>query len=143
MGLLDFGRKFINGLPIVGGVASNLWGDPSQEGVQKAFGQARHDMAVNRSDMMDARMNAMNQSAMAFGPRNQMLGQMMGGQGPAMDMSQMLQNPMPQQMQSRIREAAFGPGGPPGAPPPMAPGPRNDVGGAFTGVGAQNPYRRQ
>lgn len=143
MSIFDFGRKFINGLPLVGGITSNLWGDPSQEAVQKAYGQAQHEQALNRSDMMDARMNAMNQGAMAFGPRNQMLGQMMGQQGPAMDLGPMLQNPMPQQMQSRIRDAAFGPQGAPGAAPPMAGGPRNDVGGAFTGVGAQNPYRRQ
>lgn len=141
MGLLDFGRKFINGLPIVGGITSNIWGDPSQEGVQDAFKKSQHEQAMNRSDMMDARMNAMNQGAMAFGPRNQMLGQMMGQQGPAMNLDPMLQNPMPQQMQSRIREAAFGSNGPPGAPPPMAGGNRNDVGKPFTGAGPQNPYR--
>lgn len=129
MSFLDFGRKFINSLPGLGGVTTALWGDPSQEAVQKAFGQSREEMAKNRSDMMDARMNAMNQGAMAFGPRNQMLGQMMGQQGPLMDLGPMLQNPMPAQMQSRIREAAFGPGAaPPNAPPPMANTYRNDVG---------------
>ncbi len=138
MGLFDFGRKFINGLPIVGGVTSNLWGDPSQEGVQQAFEDAQRQMQMQRSNQMDGRMNAMQQGALAFGPRNQMLGQMMGQQGPAMNLDPMLQNPMPQQQQNDIRTAAFG-----SAPPTTAPGggPAN-VGGAFTGTGPQNPYRR-
>ncbi len=133
MGLLDFGRKFINGLPIVGGITSNIWGDPSQEAVQDAFKQTQEQQAKQRAYSMDARMNAMNQGALAFGPRNQMLGQMMGQQGPAMDLGPMLQNPMGQQQQTDIRTAAFGKAPPPGAPPPMA-GPgqfRNDVGGPY------------
>jgi len=109
MGIFDFGRRFINGLPIVGGITSNLWGDPGQENMQQAFAQAQQEMAKNRAYQMDGRMNAMNQSALAFGPRNDMLGQMMGKQGPAMDMAPMLQNPMPQQQQQDIRDAAFGP----------------------------------
>lgn len=113
MGIFDFGRKFINSLPIVGGITSNLWGDPGQEDMQAAFGQARQEQALNRAFNMDARMNAMNQSALAFGPRNQMLGQMMGQQGPAMDMAPMLQNPMSQAQQQHIRQAAFG-SAPPG-----------------------------
>lgn len=113
MGLFDFGRKFINGLPVVGGVTTNLWGDPSQEAVQRAFGQVRQDMDRQRAFNMDARMNAMNQGALAFGPRNEMLGQMMGKQGPAMDLAPMLQNPMPYQQQQSIRQAAFG-NAPPG-----------------------------
>lgn len=120
MGLFDFGRKFINGLPIVGGITSNLWGDPSQEAMQQAFGDARRDMAQNREFNMDGRMNAMNQAALAFGPRNQMLGQMMGQQGPAMDLTPMLQNPMSSAHQQSIRDAAFGQGRqpPPGGAPP-------------------------
>lgn len=145
MGFLDFGRKFINSLPGVGGVTSALWGDPSQEGVQQAYQQAQEMLKGQRSNMMDARMNAMNQGALAFGPRNEMLGQMMGQQGPnaqAMDLNPLMQNPMPQNMQQDIRTAAFGSAPPTNAPPgyggqPQAPG------GAFTGVGQQNPYRRQ
>jgi hypothetical protein len=135
MGFFDFGRKFINGLPGVGGITSNLWGDPSQEGVQDAYKKAQQEQAMQRMNMMDSRMNAMNQGALAFGPRNQMLGQMMGQQGPAMDMTQMLQNPMSQGMQNGIRQAAFGTAPPndgrpvggqfvppnPNSPPPMPP----------------------
>ncbi len=133
MGFFDFGRRFINGLPVVGGITSSLWGDPSQEAHQKSFDQAQGMLSQQRANMMDTRMNAMNQGALAFGPRNEMLGQMMGQQGPAFDLAPMMQNPMPQNMQNDIRTAAFG------SPPP------NDgrsVGGAFTGVGQQNPYRR-
>ena len=113
MGLFDFGRKFINGLPIVGGITSNLWGDPGQEAMQQAFGDARQQLKADRAYNMEGRTNAMNQAALAFGPRNQMLGQMMGQQGPAMDLAPMLKNPMPYQQQQDIRQAAFG-SAPPG-----------------------------
>lgn len=134
LGASDKGRGFVNSLPVVGGLTSQLWGDPSQEAVQQAYREAQQQLAKQRAYQMDARMNAMNQSAMAFGPRNEMLGQMMGKQGPLMDLGPMLQNPMPQGMQSDIQKAAFGTA-PPSVPPPMAQG-------AFSGVGQQNPYRR-
>lgn len=110
MGLFDFGRKFINSMPLMGGITSNIWGDPNQEAHQRSFDEAQKLMAKQRAYMMDGRMNAMNQSALAFGPRNQMLGEMMGkGQGQnAMDLAPMLQNPMTQQHQTDIRQAAFG-----------------------------------
>ncbi len=142
MGFFDWGRQFLNNLP-GGGVLSNLWGDPSQEAHQKSFDQAQQQMAQNRAFMMDGRMNAMNQGALAFGPRNQMLGEMMG-KGPnsqAMDLAPMLQNPMSDQHQSSIRQAAFGSAPPTNAPPGMG-GQPGAPGGAFTGVGQQNPYRR-
>jgi hypothetical protein len=137
-------RKFINSLPGIGGLTSSLWGDPSQEGVQQAYAQALEELKKNRSNMMDSRMNAMNQGALAFGPRNQMLGEMMG-KGPgqnAMDLAPMLQNPMPMNMQNDIRQQAFG-STPPMNAPPMAGGQPTPPGGAFTGVGPQNPFRRQ
>lgn len=118
MSFFDFGRRFINGLPGVGGIMSNLWGDPGQEGVQQAFEQAQEQMRMQRANQMQGRMNAMNQAALAFGPRNDMLGQMMGQQGPAMNLAPMLQNPMPMNQQNSIREAAFG-SAPPSQPPPM------------------------
>lgn len=144
MGFFDFGRNFINSLPGIGGITANLWGDPSQEGVQKSFDQAQQQMAMQRSNMMDARMNAMNQGALAFGPRNQMLGQMMGQQGPdaqAMNLQPMLQNPMSPGMQGDIRQQAFGSAPPTNAPPGYGGGAAPSS-GAFSGVGQQNPYRR-
>ncbi len=110
MGFFDFGRKFINGLPIVGGITSNLWGDPSQEGVQDAYQKAQEEQAKQRAYMMDARMNAMGLGMQAFGPRNEMLGEMMG-KGPgqnAMDLNKMAINPMSSAQQQDIRNAAFG-----------------------------------
>lgn len=144
MGFLDFGRSFINSLPGVGGITSSLWGDPSQEAHQKSYERAQQMLAQQRSNMMDSRMNAMNQGALAFGPRNQMLGQMMGQQGPnaqAMDLAPMLQNPMSPSMQGDIRQAAFGSAPPQNAPPGYGGGPAQ-TSGAFSGVGPQNPYRR-
>lgn len=142
MGFLDFGRQFLNNLP-GGSVLSNLWGDPSQEAHQRSFEEAQRMMEQQRANQIDGRMNAMGQGALAFGPRNQMLGEMMG-KGPnsqAIDLNPMLQNPMPNQQQADIRQAAFGSAPPMNAPPgyggqPTAPG------GAFSGVGQQNPYRR-
>ncbi len=143
MGFFDFGRKFINSLPGVGGMATTLWGDPSQEAHQRSFEQAREEQEKMRAYLMDARMNAMNQGALAFGPRNQMLGEMLG-KGPgqnAMDLGPMLQNPMTQAQQNDIRQQAFGnTNTPPAVPNPAFGGPQ--PGGAFTGTGQQNPYRR-
>ena len=144
MGFFDWGRSFINSLPLVGGVTSSLWGDPSQEGVQDAYKQAQGQMAQQRSNVMDARMNAMNQGAMAFGPRNQMLGQMMGQRGPnaqAMDLKPMLQNPMTPQAQAGIRQAAFGSAPPTQAPPGYGGGPAPST-GAFSGMPPKDPYGR-
>jgi len=144
MGFFDWGRNLVNSLPGVGGLTAGIWGDPGQEGVQDAYKQAQQMLAQQRSGMMDSRMNAMNQGALAFGPRNQMLGQMMGQQGPgaqAMDLAPMLQNPMSTAMQGDIRQAAFGSAPPQNAPPGFGGGPAQ-TNGAFTGVGQQNPYRR-
>lgn len=145
MGFLDFGRSFINSLPGVGGITASLWGDPAQEGVQKSFAEAQKQMAAQRSGLMDARMNAMNQAALAFGPRNAMLGQMMGQHGPnpqAMDLTPMLQNPMPQSMQQDIRQQAFGSAPPSNAPPGYGGGPAGSY-SSFTGrTPPKDPYGR-
>jgi hypothetical protein len=149
----DGPRKFVNSLPVVGGLMSSIWGDPGQEAHQKALQRAREEQLRQRAFDMDAQMNAMNQGAQAFGPRNQMLGQMMGQQGPAMDLQPMLQNPMSQAQQDSIRSAAFDGHRVADAamnqrdraynaahPPP--PGAQQQPQGAFTGAGPQNPYRR-
>lgn len=144
MGFFDWGRSFINGLPLVGGVTSNLWGDPSQEAHQDAMQQAQGMMGQQRSNMMDARMNAMNQGALAFGPRNQMLGQMMGQRGPgaqAMNLAPMMQNPMTPNAQAGIRQQAFGSAPPTQAPPGYGGGPAGSS-GQFTGTPPKDPYGR-
>lgn len=144
MGFLDFGRSFLNKLPFTGGLTTSLWGDPSQENTAQVYDQAQQQMAQQRSGMMDSRMNAMNQGALAFGPRNQMLGEMMG-KGPgqnAMDLAPMMQNPMSPELQGNIRQAAFGSAPPQNAPPGYGGGIAQSS-GAFSGAGPQNPYRRQ
>lgn len=122
-------RRFMNSLPGAGGFLTSLWGDPGQEAHQKAMQQAQEMLKMQRSNQMDGRMNAMNQGAMAFGPRNDMLGQMMGKQGPAMDLAPMMQNPMPVNQQNDIRAQAFG---------VPAPNDGRPVGGAWTGP--RGPY---
>lgn len=121
MGFWDWSRNLTNSLPVIGGVSSAMFGDPDQEAVQRAYQQAQEEQRKQRAYQMDGRMNAMNQGALAFGPRNQMLGQMMGQQGPTMDLGPMMQNPMPMQQQQDIRQAAFGKGLPP-PPGPMGSG---------------------
>lgn len=134
MGFLDWGRNFFNGLPLVGGITSSIWGDPDQENVQDAFKKAQQDLARQRAYQMDSRTNMLSQGAAAFGPRNQMLGQMMGERGPdaqAMDLDRILKNPMSYQQQDDIRTAAFGDGRP--KPAPTQPTPtfmgRHNMGG--------------
>ena len=112
MGFFDWGRSLVNAIPGVGGLTTALWGDPSQEGVQDAYKKSQQQMAQQNLYNMDARMNAMNQGALAFGPRNAMLGQMMGQRGPnpqAMNLGPMSVNPMSSAQQQDIRQAAFGP----------------------------------
>ncbi len=121
MGIFDWGRGLINKIPIYGPIASAVWGDPSQEAHQKSLQKTKEEQERERAYDMEARMNAMNQGALAFGPRNQMLGEMMGmGKGQnLMDLSPMMRNPMPQGQQNDIRQKAFG-SAPPAQAPPMA-----------------------
>lgn len=107
MSLWDGFRNFSNSLPFVGGLTSSLWGDPDQENVQKAYQHSQQELAKQRFYNMDARNNMMSQGKLAFGPRNQMLGQMMGQQGPAMNLDYILKNPMGLEQQADIRSQAF------------------------------------
>lgn len=109
-GAWDSYRGFVNGLPFVGGMTAGLWGDPSQEAVQEAYKQAQEQQRRDRAYAMQGRMNAMDQGALAFGPRNQMLGEIMGNRNgqPAFDLEPMIRNPMPRMQQEEIRRAAFG-----------------------------------
>lgn len=147
MGFFDFGRSFLNSIPLQGGFTTALWGDPSQDAHQDAMSKAQGMMGQQRSDMMDARMNAMSQGSLAFGPRNQMLGQMMGQRGPnaqAMNLQPMMQNPMSPGMQAGIRQAAFGSAPPTAAPPGIGGGPAPSNGQFTGGMGMQpkDPYGR-
>jgi hypothetical protein len=128
MGLMgDKGRSFAGNLPIVGGLAKSVFGDPAEEAHQKAMQQVAAAAAQRRPEMMQSRMNAMGQMSQAFEPMNRMTAEM-NGMGPdarMMDIQAMTQNPMSQGMQDQMYKSAFGYGAAPnnGAPPPgFAPG---------------------
>lgn len=97
-----------NELPLVGGLAGSVFGNPESEAHQKALQQARQDMMRYRPDAMNARMNVMGNMSHAFSPINNMLGQMYG-QGAMMPIQQTIQNPFPQQMQEGMMQQAFEP----------------------------------
>lgn len=112
-------RNTLNSIPFVGGLFKGILGDPEHEAMQRAMEEAKQVLTRERAFNMEGRTNAMNQGALAFGPRNEMLGEMMG-KGPgqnAMDLAPMMQNPMPQMQQDEIRAAAFGPPEQPQQPP--------------------------
>lgn len=96
---------FWNELPLVGGLAGAIFGNPEQEAHQKALAQAAKKMMEYRPYAMDTRMNIMGNMAHAFEPMNNMMGQMYG-QGAMMPIQQTIQNPFPQQMQEGMRNEA-------------------------------------
>lgn len=98
-------RSFVNSLPVVGGVFESIWGSPEQEAKQAAMEQAKQAMFAYRPMAMDTRMNAMQNSAAAFGPMQQLMGQMYG-QGAQTDMSKLISNPFPDRMQDDMRQMA-------------------------------------
>jgi hypothetical protein len=123
LGLMgDKGRSFAGNLPIVGGLAKSVFGDPAEEKHQRAMQQVAAAAAQRRPEMMQSRMNAINQMSQAFEPMNRMTAEM-NGMGPdarMMDIQSMTRNPMSQGMQDQMYMSAFGQKAPPGqgAPPP-------------------------
>lgn len=97
-----------NELPVVGGLAGAVFGNPEQDAQQKAMNDASAAMMRYRPDAMNARMNAMGSMQHAFDPMNHLMGQMYGPQA-QMNMQQTLQNPFPQAMQSSMVDQAFAP----------------------------------
>src|SRR6476620_2580335 len=97
-----------NELPVVGGLAGAVFGNPEQEAQQKAMRDASAALMRYRPDAMNARMNAMGSMQHAFDPMNNLMGQMYGPQS-QMNMQQTLQNPFPQAMQSSMVDQAFQP----------------------------------
>ena len=97
-----------NELPVVGGLAGGIFGNPEEEAHEAALQKARGEMLAYRPDAMNARMNAMGSMSHAFDPMNNMMGQMYGPQA-QMDMNKTIQNPFPQAMQSNMVEQAFKP----------------------------------
>lgn len=97
-----------NELPVVGGLAGAVFGNPEQEAQQKAMRDASAAMMRYRPDAMNARMNAFGSMQHAFDPMNNLMGQMYGPQA-QMNMQQTMQNPFPKAMQSSMVDQAFQP----------------------------------
>lgn len=95
-------RSFMNSLPVAGGLFESLWGSPEQEAHQKSMEQAKQAMFQYRPWAMDAGMNVMNNQAAAFGPMQQLIGQMYGN-GAQMDFGKIIQNPFSAEHQANIR----------------------------------------
>ncbi len=96
---------FWNELPIVGGLAGAIFGNPEEEAQQKAFADAHAALMKYRPQAMQARMNAMGSMQHAFDPMNNLMGQMYGPQA-MQNMSQTMQNPFPQAMQDEMNGQA-------------------------------------
>lgn len=99
---------FWNELPVVGGLAGAIFGNPEQEAHQKQMAAARQAMMAYRPQAMQSRMNAMGNMSHAFTPMNNLMGQMYGS-GSQMDFGKTLANPFSQQMQEGMMEQAFTP----------------------------------
>lgn len=97
-----------NELPVVGGLAGAIFGNPEQEAQKKAMMDASAAMLRYRPDAMNARMNAFGSMQHAFDPMNNLMGQMYGS-GAQQNFGQTLQNPFPKAMQSSMVDQAFTP----------------------------------
>ena len=100
-------RSGINKLPFIGGITEGLFGSPEQEEMQRQMQKAQQAYQQYRPQVMEARMNAFNNTSNAFNGTNNLIGQMYGQQF-APDMSKIVQNPFPEQMQKGMYADAFG-----------------------------------
>jgi len=78
-------------LPIVGGLHT----DPAEEEAQRRLEEMSAEMQRMRPIYQDAQMQGLGQQLAAMQPANQMLGQMMGGSGPAIPGLGQAQSPLP------------------------------------------------
>lgn len=93
---LDGLRQFGANLPIVGGVFGSIFGNPAQEQMQRAMGQAAQEYMAYRPVALQANMNAFQNLSQAFNPMQSLMGQMYGQQA-VMPMDQIVRNPFPQE----------------------------------------------
>jgi hypothetical protein len=99
-------EDFVNKIPIVGGLFDTK--SDEEKALERKQKQLAED-AKRRAELIGpARMMALNQSMLAFAPRNKMMGEMFGP-GAAFTGQQigdMTANPMPQQSDPRVVETA-------------------------------------
>lgn len=100
-------RSSFNKLPFIGGIGEALWGSPEQEEMQRQMARAQQQYREYRPQIMEARMNAFNNTSNAFSPVNNLIGQMYGQQYMP-NMQQIVQNPFPEDMQRGMYADAFG-----------------------------------
>jgi hypothetical protein len=107
-GVLGGARHVAERIPVVGGLFQSIFGSPEEEAHQRMLQQAAQAYAQYRPQNMQTRMNAFQNMSNAFTPMNNLMGQMYGS-GAQQDMSKLVQNPFPQQMQDQMNIAAYGP----------------------------------
>lgn len=103
MSFFDHLRSFGNALPIVGGTAKALWGDPAQEAQNAQMQNNIWQLQQARPEMINAHLNQMNATSNAFGPMNNLMAQMYGP-GAQMDFSKLIQNPYSQSYMDQINQ---------------------------------------
>lgn len=99
-------RSHFNALPIIGGIGESIWGSPEQEEAERTAAKIAAELEASRPERADQRMRAMNQSALAFQPMQQLMGGMYGPEA-VMDIKGMTQNPL---LSQNATHEAFRPG---------------------------------
>jgi hypothetical protein len=103
-----------NEIPVVGGLAGAIFGNPEEKAHEKALRDATQQMFAYRPELMDARMNVIGNMSHAFEPMNNIMGQAYGPQA-QFNMQSMVKNPFTDDAQLRMRQMAHPtPKGPPG-----------------------------
>lgn len=93
MSAWDRARSHHNQLPIIGGTFESIWGSPEQEEVESTTARIAKELEDSRGGRAQQRMNAMQQSSLAFNPLTQLMGGMYGPQA-QIDIEGMTKNPL-------------------------------------------------
>lgn len=101
-GIVDSGRSFLNSLPIAGGIFEGLFGSPEQEAHARELARVKAAYEAYRPEMQANRFGAMQNQSAAFGPMQQLMGQMYGP-GAQMDFSKIVQNPFANSQNPKMR----------------------------------------
>lgn len=100
-------RNVVSKIPVIGGLAGAIVGNPKEEETQRQFQAAKDAYNRQRVNQMNSGMAAFGNEAAAFAPMNNLMGQMYG-QGSQIDMSKLVQNPFSESQQRGMYADAFG-----------------------------------
>lgn len=89
----DKGRTLAESIPVLGPMATAIFGSPQEEALQKQIKAMQDAYTAYRPQVAQSRMNALGNQLSVYGPVNDMLGKMYG-QGAQVDTSKLMQNPM-------------------------------------------------